>query len=281
MLNSRTAASRRVGTYLEDNVAVFWHSNGMALFDGTVRWIGMPSIIQQPQSLVVAEGGNGQFCAVAGSPSGPAYQWYKGGAPLSGQTSEKLTLNNVQSGDAGNYTVVIGNASGGSITSAVAVLTVAVPPVITVQPQGQTNLAGSNVTFSVTATGGALSYQWKLNGSPIAGATSSTLSLTNIQPANSGTYTVMVTNLAGMVTSDPAILRVLVRPTITGVNISGGTFSGTISTVAGLQYTVQSTTNLNPTISWTTLTSFTGDGSTVTLGEPVGPGNRFYRIIIE
>jgi hypothetical protein len=281
MWNGRTAASRRVGTYLEDNVAVFWNANGVALFDATVRWVAVPSIVQQPQSLVVAEGSPAQFCVVAGTTTAPAYQWYKNGSALSSQTSEKLTFASAQTSDSGNYTVVINNASGGSITSAVAVLTVVVPPVISSQPQGQTNVAGSNVTFSVTATGGVLSYQWKFNGSPIAGATSSTLTITNIQPANSGTYTVMVTNVAGMVTSDPAILRVLVRPTFTNVGISGGMIHGTISTVAGLKYTVQATDNLSPPITWTTLTMFTGDGSDVTLSEPVGSGNRFYRIIVE
>ena len=59
-----------------------------------------------------------------------------------------LTLTNVSANNAGNYTVVI-TSPYGSVTSAVATLTVEAPPVITVQPASQTVLAGSNATFSV------------------------------------------------------------------------------------------------------------------------------------
>jgi hypothetical protein len=57
-----------------------------------------------------------------------------------------------------------------------------------------------------------LSYQWKLNGGDISGATSSTLTLNNAQAANAGTYTVVVTNPAGSRTSEPAILTITAPP---------------------------------------------------------------------
>jgi hypothetical protein len=83
------------------------------------------------------------------------------------------------------------------------------PPSITTQPASQTEPAGSNVTFSVVASGTApLSYQWKKDGADISGATSSTLTLTNVQLTDAGSYSVVVSNSVGVATSNPAILTV-------------------------------------------------------------------------
>ena len=80
-------------------------------------------------------------------------------------------------------------------------------PVITQQPQSQTNVIGSNVTFSVTATGTPpLTYQWLFNAGSISGATNSTYTILNAQTNNAGTYDVVVANSGGSVTSAPANL---------------------------------------------------------------------------
>jgi hypothetical protein len=84
-------------------------------------------------------------------------------------------------------------------------------PVITVQPLSQIVLAGSNATFSVTASpaGSRLSYQWRFNQSnDIAYATNSSLVLTNVQSTNAGLYSVWVTNLFGSILSSNALLKV-------------------------------------------------------------------------
>ena len=85
------------------------------------------------------------------------------------------------------------------------------PPVILTQPQSQTLItAGQGITLSVSATGAPpLTYQWRLNGINVAGATSSTLTIPNTQLANAGNYTVTISNSAGQVTSTPAKLTVL------------------------------------------------------------------------
>jgi len=80
-------------------------------------------------------------------------------------------------------------------------------PSISAQPVAQNAVQGGSVTFSVTASGGQ-SYQWSLNGSAIAGATSSSLTIANVQSANAGNYTVTVTNGAGSTTSIGATLSV-------------------------------------------------------------------------
>jgi len=90
------------------------------------------------------------------------------------------------------------------------------PPVIIQQPLGQTVIAGTNLALSVTVTGAPpMSFQWKLNGTNIPGATSSNLLIANVNSQNGGTYTVAVTNYVSGVLSDAAVLTVLFPAAIT------------------------------------------------------------------
>jgi hypothetical protein len=91
-------------------------------------------------------------------------------------------------------------------------------PVITVQPQSRTITAGSAVTFSVTATGQSLAYQWRFNGANIAGANASSITITSAQPAKNGSYDVVVSNSAGAVTSSKATLTVVLAPVASLIN---------------------------------------------------------------
>ncbi len=82
-------------------------------------------------------------------------------------------------------------------------------PAITQQPLNASVINGQPATFSVTATGDSLTYQWRRNGTNIAGATSPTLTFTANSSHNNTTYTVVVTNPAGNVTSSSATLTVV------------------------------------------------------------------------
>ena len=78
---------------------------------------------------------------------------------------------------------------------------------ITKQPRSQLGYWGKSVSFSVAAWGqGSLSYQWQKEGAPIANATNATLILTNLQMTDAGSYTVVVTDQSGSITSVPAVL---------------------------------------------------------------------------
>ena len=80
-------------------------------------------------------------------------------------------------------------------------------PVITLQPQSQTNVVGGTASFSVAASGTApLSYRWSWNGTNLVGATNATLTLNNVQSAQAGDYLVLVSNLAGSTNSAVAKL---------------------------------------------------------------------------
>ncbi len=175
-----------------------------------------PTISTPPQNLTVGVGQSANFNVVASGAPLLSYQWlFNTNTPLSGATDTALSLINVQTNDAGKYSVAVTNF-GGSVTSVLATLTVLFPPTITNDPADQTVVAGQNATFSGAATGSApLAYQWFFANSPIAGATSATLTLTNVGATNAGTYQLEATNAVGVDFSLTADLTVLLPPAIT------------------------------------------------------------------
>jgi formylglycine-generating enzyme required for sulfatase activity len=95
-------------------------------------------------------------------------------------------------------------------------------PVITQQPRSRTVPAGQSVTFTVIATGNpAPAYQWRKNGTDISG-TSGTFTIPSVQTADTGTYSVVVSNSKGSITSNGAVLGLWAPPVMR--NITGGTF---------------------------------------------------------
>ena len=183
----------------------------------TLNWqLGtIPAVTQDPQSVTVTAGANVTLSAAATGTPAPEFQWRLNGADIPGATGPILPINNAQAGDAGNYRVRVRNFAG-SILSAAAALTVNTPLTILQQPESQAVASGSGASFSVAASGpGPLRYQWRFNGSNLAGATNVTLSIPNAQLANAGNYSVIISNLVSSATSSNAILTVNASPTIT------------------------------------------------------------------
>lgn len=170
-----------------------------------------PAFTAQPNGQTVSVGANVTFTvAVTGTPT-PTIQWKKNGTDVAGATSLSLTLNNVQTTDAGSYTAVATNSSGSTTSSAAALVvsTATSAPGFTTQPLSQNVNAGATVTFTVLANGTPIpSIQWQKNGANISGATSTTLTLNNVQTSDTGTYTAIATNSAGTATSNGAMLVV-------------------------------------------------------------------------
>jgi uncharacterized repeat protein (TIGR03803 family) len=80
------------------------------------------------------------------------------------------------------------------------------PPGISTPPQNQFAVAGSNATFSVGVTGTTpLSYLWQFNGTNIAGATNDSLTIPDVQSANTGQYSVIASNLFGVASNSAAL----------------------------------------------------------------------------
>ena len=186
-----------------------------------------PTITVQPAGQTVTAGQSASLAVVATGNPTPTYQWQKGGASLSGATSATLTLPNVQAANAGSYTVVVTN-SVSSVTSNAATLTVNAPPAISTQPTSQTVNLGASAAFTVVATGTApLSYQWQKGGVNLSGATNATLTLTNAQATDVGSYVVVVTNAAGSVNSS------MVTLTVNGATVPGVYAFTTLAGLAG------------------------------------------------
>ena len=135
-----------------------------------VNGFGQPMITSQPQSVTNLAGTTAAFSIAVTDTSPFAYQWLLNSTiPLSSATNADLILTNVQSFNAGGYSVIVTNAEG-SVTSVVATLTVLTPPKITKHPINQTASLFADATFRVTATGDAsLTYQWRFNDGDLIG----------------------------------------------------------------------------------------------------------------
>ena len=201
--NSAQAAD--AGNY---SVAVSNVAGVITSSNATLTVLVPPAISSQPQSQTVNQGATASFSVAASGSTPLNYRWQFNGRDTAG-TATTYTLNDVQPTNAGDYRCVVSN-SVGSVTSDVASLTVNVPPGITTPPQSQTVKVGSNVTFTVLASGTLpLSYQWRFGGTGIIDATASSYTRANVQTNDAGNYSVVITNVAGSATSPDATLTVL------------------------------------------------------------------------
>src|ERR1035438_2501250 len=164
--------------------------------------------------------------------------------------------------------------AGTNVSPYIAQANVGSAPAISMPPPTQTAEAGATAHFAVDADGEPLlAYQWYFNGTNLLSCTSSNLVLTNTLFSQSGSYTVVVTNLSGAVTSAPAMLDVIApvpRRLVPGVNLmaQAGNF-------LGLDYR----DNLGPTANWATMATMTLSNSSqfyFDVSEPLPP-QRFYR----
>jgi hypothetical protein len=196
-----------------------------------------PTLVQQPtttlvqgQNSLVTLAANGSITAgenssvtlsgaqAAGTPP-LSYQWTLNGNAVVGQTNPTLTLNNLQSGQAGAYVLVVTNAYG-SANSLGNMLTVVpgTPQLVAdVQPLAVMQFVGQAFTLMVDAQGTEpVLYQWQLNGANLAdggritGAHSNVLTVADALVSDTGSYQVLVTNTSGGIAS--ALASVTVTP---------------------------------------------------------------------
>ena len=183
-----------------------------------------PVISGQPVNEEVCVGSNASFSVTATNATG--YQWQvnmgsgfvnvSNNAIYSGATTGTLNVAGAPANLNGYQYQVLVNGSCTPPTSDVVALTVNTPPVITAGPAGVTKCVGEQATFSVTATGTDVTYQWKKNGTNIPGATSSTFSVSSASVGDAGSYTVVVSGVCSApVTSASAVLVVNQAPVLT------------------------------------------------------------------
>ncbi|HWN97424.1 MAG TPA: immunoglobulin domain-containing protein [Methylomirabilota bacterium] len=206
-------------------VSVFSTTNGMLT----------PVILTHPTNQTVIAGFNAALTVEAVGTPPLSYQWlFNETNVIAGATQTALSLTNAEPSSSGNYRVVVMNPFG-AVTSQVATLTIASPPVITLHPESQFALAGANVTFNVSATGTLpLSFEWWRNGQvvlrQVLDQTDASLTIFNAQPFDSGNFQVVVTNAAGALGAASSVAALVVLSPLTlamhpsGTNVAlGGT----------------------------------------------------------
>ena len=175
----------------------------------TVTVVLAPTITTQPTSASVTVLNTFSFTAAGTAPFGTVmYQWRRNGVNIAGATSATYTAVAQGADNGAAYTCYV-YTIGGAVVSSAATLSVFVPaPVINTQPANANGVVGQESTFSVSASGYQLSYQWRRNNVAIAGATASTLQFTPAEAdlAVVNTFTCVVSNQGGSVTSATATL---------------------------------------------------------------------------
>jgi sugar lactone lactonase YvrE len=190
----------------------------------------VPTIVNQPQPQTVLAPASATFTVLAAGAPPLSFQWLRNGIAIPGANDASYVTPATTLGNNGDtYDVVVTNANG-TATSNTALLTVqsaAVAPTITTQPQSASGAVGSSVTFTVAANGSQpLTYQWQAGGTSIAGATGANLTVSPvIAQDNNVSYTVVVSNSVGAVTSTAAVLTV--TGPAPGISLIAGQIGGT------------------------------------------------------
>jgi uncharacterized repeat protein (TIGR03803 family) len=275
-----------VGTNQAGNYSVeVFNGYGSVTSSNATLTVVVPAIITtQPMNRTNNAGTTATFSVAAANASPLSYQWQKNstnlvnGAKLNGATNSTLTITSVSDNDAGIYSVTVTNLAG-SVTSSNATLTVIDPPVITAQPLGQRIMLGNSVSFNVSVSGTPpFHYQWRFNGTNLLNITNAAYAIQAVGATNTGNYSVVVTNLAGSVTSSNALLTVIVPPTL-ALQLLPGYPLLNLEGMLSSNFVVQYSTNLGGS-NWMNLLSLTNLPSSPYLFlDPAADGEpaRFYR----
>ena len=218
-----------------------------------------PAVTTNPASKTVIEGADATFTVAGTGTPAPTVQWSRK-APgetvfteISGATTATLTLPDVTRAQDGTEVRAILTNAIGQATSSTATLTVNVPPAIAGQPADQIATEGADAIFTVAAEGHpAPTVQWQRRApgdadfTNIAGATSPSLTLAAVTPAQDGTEVrAVVVNRSGTVISGIARLTVDRRPVVTEQPVDAAALPG-----ADAIFTVAVAGSPAPTVQW-------------------------------
>ena len=184
-----------------------------------------PTITTEPASVSTCPGTSADF-SITATGTTLSYQWQSNvsgayenlsnGGIYSNVTTATLNISNVTGLNNTNYICIVSNGSC-SISSTPAILTILNAPVISVQPTPATSCTGIGASFTITATGGTLTYQWQSNasgtfknlsnGGVYSNVTTATMDISNVAGLN-GLYFQCVVTGCGSTLSNSALLTV-------------------------------------------------------------------------
>ena len=256
--------------------------------NGTIFRVLLPPDITMPsQSQTNIAGATASLTVGATSLQPLTYQWQKNGTNLVdggniiGTETTNLIITGISDSDAAVYSIIVSNSNFGATNSAT--LTVIDPPGITGQPADLRVLLGSVASFSVAVSNTVpLRYQWRFNSTNILNATNAVFSIQAVAATNGGNYSVIVTNLAGSMTSSNALLTVLIPPSL-ALQVAAGNPELNLNGMLSNNFVVQYSTDLTST-NWITLQTFSNLLTSPYLFlDPAGvvPPARFYRVLMQ
>jgi alpha-tubulin suppressor-like RCC1 family protein len=184
-------------------------SNAVAIAAGSSHALallndGRPLLLHPPVGGTFYSGRDLVLPATAVGNAPLSFQWFKDGSALANATNQTLVVPSAQSGDAGNYQLVVSNALGVAQSVFVPVIIVDSPPVLMSQPAGGYAYYGSPFSVSTSVIGsGPLTFQWLQNGLPGPGGTNY-LVIDRTLPQHGGAYQLIASNSFGAVTSSVA-----------------------------------------------------------------------------
>lgn len=248
--------------------AVFTNTRGSATTNAAKLTVDYaPQLGSGPSDQAIDAGEDATFTAAATGEPAPTAQWQlssDGGVTwtdISGATSATLPLEGVPAKDDGNeYRVVFAN-SRGTATSSAATLTVQTAPLVSLEPAGETIDAGGEAVFTTSAGGNpAPAVQWQVSsdsgaswndlsaGSGVSGATSSTLTLTNVPSGDDGyRYRAVFSNAADVAGVDSAAATLTVQ---TAPTIATQPLDRTVDAGGEAVFTAAATGRPAPTVRW-------------------------------
>lgn len=162
-----------------------------------------------------------------------------------GPTSTLVITVNAATGGGGSSG---GGGGGGGGTTVVT--TAGTAPTISSQPTSQSVVEGTPVTFSVSASGTLLSFQWFKGTSPISGAQGASYTIDKASAGDAGTYSVFIANSTGSVTSAGAVLTVTPATKVDAPTITTQPVAQTISSGGSASFSVVATGTAPLSYSW-------------------------------
>jgi hypothetical protein len=263
--------------------------NGNAYYTAALPGQSAPALQQSsyPQQTGTVAAGSAGFAwrEITINKLGDTVEWFLGGLKVAAISNAAATGSNIFIGYWDSYSSVSDNAAlsfGLADNVRVERLIINVPPFITASPVSATASVGSAVSFEVAAGGTpALAYQWRFNGTNLAGATGSSYTRLNAQAGHAGQYSVVITNASGSVTSAPAQLTLLPVQPLRFTQITAlptGQLRLELGGEPGFNVQLLTSTNL---VGWSGLTNLPNpSGSLIfTAAPPVGVSHQFYRAL--
>jgi parallel beta-helix repeat protein len=164
-----------------------------------------------------------------------AYQWYKDGSPMTGETADNCLISDAQLEDAGDYACEVSNAAGADMSEAVTIQVIE-PLTIVRPPQGMEHGVGDDCLLTVETSGGLapLAYQWyRTDGAEIL-SDAPVLEMPNLQLDDSGDYYVIVVDGTSTVRQS-ASATITVRQNVPASSVAGLLLAGLAVAVVGLR----------------------------------------------